>query len=316
MTIFSIAISLINILFYLILPAFIIVQIWRNRSVDFLKWLLLVFSGGCYIVSLFYLGACSVVFVGYYLRYILLFLFILSSVKSFFDIKRVFLPFKKNQILTVILHSSFCVFQIWRISVVFSSSFYVPQGMHLSFPLKNGEYCILQGGNNSIMNHHFEVDAQKYAIDIVKINKLGIRYKNLFTSDLMNYNIFGDIIYSPCNGKIAELADGASDLEPGVMDPEHPAGNHLIIEMEDSQSAVVLAHIMNGSFLVKNGDTIKEGQPLARIGNSGNTSEPHLHMHVVSRLSGDLIFTGDGIPMRFNNRFLVRNDRIHSSLLH
>lgn len=306
--------SLLNFIIYLVLPISIAMLIWRNRDEDLLKWILLVGSGGICIVSLVYLGAYFMIFTGYYSRYFVIFLFFVSSVKSYLNTKRTFLPFSKKQIPILMIYGSICGLQIWRMCVVFCSSFQVPEGVHLAFPLKNGEYSIVGGGNNSIINHHFEVDAQRYAIDIIKINKFGVRYNNLISSDLTNYNIFGDTIYSPCNGKIVELVDGLTDLEPGTMDSENLAGNHLVIEMEDDKTAVVLAHIMKGSYLVKKGDTVQEDQPLAKVGNSGNTTEPHLHIHAVSKFSEDLISSGDGIPMRFNDQFLSRNDRIYSDL--
>jgi murein DD-endopeptidase MepM/ murein hydrolase activator NlpD len=62
---------------------------------------------------------------------------------------------------------------------------------------------------------------------------------------------------------------------------------------------------------VKKGDPVNKGQPLCRVGNSGNTSEPHLHIHVI-KTGGDLLYEGEGVPMKFHNRFLVRNDIISS----
>lgn len=57
--------------------------------------------------------------------------------------------------------------------------------------------------------------------------------------------------------------------------------------------------MQKGSIVVKEGDEIKTGQALGKVGNSGNTSEPHLHIHAEK--------DGLGVPITFNNRFLVRN---------
>ncbi|TMZ49982.1 M23 family metallopeptidase, partial [Klebsiella pneumoniae] len=48
------------------------------------------------------------------------------------------------------------------------------------------------------------------------------------------------------------------------------------------------------------GDVVREGQLLGTVGNSGNTSEPHLHIHAEK--------DGEGVPIRFGGRFLVRNN--------
>ena len=79
---------------------------------------------------------------------------------------------------------------------------------------------------------------------------------------------------------------------------------------KDSDVILLLAHIKKGSFKIKQGDAIAKGQPLAEVGNSGNTSEPHLHIHALLKNTGDYLFTGEGIPMTFNGRFLVQNSRI------
>lgn len=72
---------------------------------------------------------------------------------------------------------------------------------------------------------------------------------------------------------------------------------------------MVLAHMMEGSIAVTEGQTVDEGQPLGRLGNSGNTSEPHLHIHAWRTGSGSML-EGEGVPIRFDGRFLVRNSLV------
>ena len=59
---------------------------------------------------------------------------------------------------------------------------------------------------------------------------------------------------------------------------------------------------MQGSVAVDGGSVINQGVPIGEVGNSGNTSEPHLHIHAIQN--------GSGIPITFNGRFLVRNSLI------
>lgn len=180
----------------------------------------------------------------------------------------------------------------------------------LEFPLKGGDFSVVQGGANQIINHHFHISAQKYAIDVVQLNHFGIRENKLNPKNLEDFNIYGAIVYSPCNGVVVKAVDDYPDLTPPLMDPENPAGNYLAISKKDSDVIVILAHLKQGSLKVKNGESVSKGQALAQVGNSGNTSEPHLHIHSVLNHTGDFLFTGQGVPMTFKNRFLVRNDRI------
>lgn len=69
---------------------------------------------------------------------------------------------------------------------------------------------------------------------------------------------------------------------------------------------VVLAHMTEGSVAVGEGQEVEEGQFLGRVGNSGNTSEPHLHIHAVRTGSGSIL-EGEGVPVLFDGRFPVRN---------
>ncbi|HJX26864.1 MAG TPA: M23 family metallopeptidase [Thermoanaerobaculia bacterium] len=75
---------------------------------------------------------------------------------------------------------------------------------------------------------------------------------------------------------------------------------------------IVLAHLKKGSVKVGTGETVTVGQPIGQIGNSGNTSEPHLHIHAVRRggkVSPDRILnSGVPVPLLIEGRFLVRNN--------
>lgn len=84
---------------------------------------------------------------------------------------------------------------------------------------------------------------------------------------------------------------------PFVMDKERPLGNYAAINHKDT--IVCLAHMIKDSLMVKKGGLIKVGQPIGKVGNSGYSSEPHLHMHAENE--------SQGVPMTFNGKFLVRN---------
>src|SRR5690606_27402446 len=98
----------------------------------------------------------------------------------------------------------------------------------------------------------------------------------------------------PCAGQIIAAVDGFADLVPPRTDPVNPAGNHVVVAC--GRVDVELAHLRQGSIVVRAGDMVGAGDALGRVGNSGNTTEPHLHVHAVDRQSGE------GVEMTFKGR--------------
>jgi murein DD-endopeptidase MepM/ murein hydrolase activator NlpD len=103
---------------------------------------------------------------------------------------------------------------------------------------------------------------------------------------------------------VKAAVDGLPDLVPPETDREAPAGNHVIVTCQGVD--VLLAHLQRGSVLVRADAVVTVGQPLGRVGNSGNTSEPHLHIHAVQSGSQNVL-DGVGVPLLFDRRFPVRN---------
>ena len=88
--------------------------------------------------------------------------------------------------------------------------------------------------------------------------------------------------------------------------------NHILLYCKGV--TVLLAHFKQGSIRVQAEQLIQEDQPLALVGNSGNTSEPHLHIHAVRGEFTDLktmILSAEPVPMLFDRVFLVRNDQVN-----
>lgn len=165
------------------------------------------------------------------------------------------------------------------------------------------------GGSNPILNYHSEVRLQTYALDISQVNALGARARGMLPRQLDRYEIYGDTLYSPISGTVVAAVDGLPDLTPPEMDRTHLAGNHVWVRAGNVY--IVLAHLKNGSVRVRPGQTVSAGEPVGQVGNSGNTSEPHLHIHAV-RIEGEvspdsLLNLGDPIPLLIEGRFLSRN---------
>jgi len=182
--------------------------------------------------------------------------------------------------------------------------------LDLSFPLNRGPYYIAHGGNSKLLNHHRVSKSQLYALDIVRLNSFGMRATGIYPKRLERYKIFGEALYSPCAGVVTFVVNDLPDMLPGEMDRKHIAGNHVVIRCDNSEVYVGVAHLMQGSVLVKAGDRVTVGQALASVGNSGNTSEPHLHIHAKRGGRLESILDGEGVPMRFGGRWLIRNSVI------
>jgi murein DD-endopeptidase MepM/ murein hydrolase activator NlpD len=182
----------------------------------------------------------------------------------------------------------------------------------LAFPLKDGTYYIAQGGGTTLVNAHHPYGAQIYALDIVRINSSGARAEGLSQTFLEQFAIYGTLIYSPCDGNISTAVDGLEDIAPGASgDTEHAAGNHVFINCQNGVIQVLLAHMKKNSLVVRQGALVKVGDPIGQVGNSGNTTEPHLHIHASKGGTPDRLISGVGLPILFNENFLVRNDIVN-----
>jgi hypothetical protein len=186
------------------------------------------------------------------------------------------------------------------------------EGIDLEYPLRRGIYYIAHGGSASLLNRHQASDSQRFALDIVALSFLGTRASGIYPKRLGAFRIFARPVHSPCQGTVTAVVDGLPDALPGHMDRQNPAGNHIVIQYADSDIYIGLAHLMKGSVLVRPADRVRPGQLLARAGNSGNSSEPHLHLHAKRGGDAQSMLDGDGVPTRFGGRWLIRNSLIRA----
>jgi hypothetical protein len=188
------------------------------------------------------------------------------------------------------------------------------ESVALQFPLREGWFHVGHGGNHVMLNAHQVVPSQRFAVDIVALSAGGWRARGLRPLELPDYYIWGAVVHSPCDGMVVHVVDGLPDLPIGERDGDRQAGNHVVIRKQGAEVLVLLAHLQQGSVRVAEGDQVRAGDPIGRVGNSGNTSEPHLHVHA---LRGGLdALRGTSVPMRFDGRFLVRNDTVRTGTTH
>jgi len=174
------------------------------------------------------------------------------------------------------------------------------EAVALRFPLKEGVYIAGHGGGNPLINYHNVSETQEYALDLLKLNAFGTRAEGIRPEQLDRYAIYADTVHSPCRGRVEKAVSRRPEYAPPKRDEEPPAGNHVVLQCRGVR--VYLAHLMPGSVAVDSGDVAAVGTPLGRVGNSGNSTEPHLHIHATR--------AGEGVPLTFNGRFLVRNSLV------
>lgn len=173
--------------------------------------------------------------------------------------------------------------------------------IELSFPLKTGRYFVLQGGKGLPTNlFHFSLRGAIYAMDIVKLKPDGRRANKIFSKKLEDYEIFGDTLYSPCDGRVLKAYGDNPDNIPPDMSRGPNNTNQVIIET--ASSFIFMGHMRMGSVIVHDGEQIKKGQPLGCVGNSGFSSEPHLHIQAHKKVPGIPWYQGPPVYIHFNGR--------------
>lgn len=173
---------------------------------------------------------------------------------------------------------------------------------HLHLPF-TGEWYVFWGGRTLDQNHHAASRAQRFAHDLAIM-----REGSTHSGDgrrLHDYYCYGKKVRAPAGGTIAWLEDGHPDQEIGTSDPAHPIGNGVIIDHGNGEFSVI-AHLQPRSLKVRLGERVKAGQVLGRVGNSGNTSEPHVHYHLQNRVD---MREADGLPAQFEN-LIIDGSRI------
>ncbi|MGN6033164.1 MAG: M23 family metallopeptidase [Thermomicrobiales bacterium] len=153
-------------------------------------------------------------------------------------------------------------------------------------PWQAGAWFTFWGGDTEYQNYHAIAPGQRHALDIV-VWKDGSTFAGDGAS-ADHYWIWGQPLVSPAAGTVVETLNDQPDQVPGPSlsetDPDafktlHPAGNHIVLQTAEREF-VYMAHMQHGSVRVRKGDVLKAGDPVGLVGNSGNTSEPHLHLHI------------------------------------
>ncbi|EOS8269762.1 TPA: M23 family metallopeptidase [Bacillus paranthracis] len=161
------------------------------------------------------------------------------------------------------------------------------------FPL-NERALIGWGGDRLETNYHVIKPNERWAYDIL------IPPAEVKSSKLEDYGIYGAKVMAPATGTVVSINNDEKDVEPGSDDFQSMAGNHIYIRLDESGTYLILAHLKQGSIKVKEGQHVNEGEFLAQVGNSGSSSEPHLHIHHQRQDPSKVsMFLAEGLPLYF-----------------
>jgi hypothetical protein len=145
--------------------------------------------------------------------------------------------------------------------------------------------------------------AQRFAIDWVQYQNVDGKRTTWKGPEDKNdsYFCYDQPIYSVAAGKVVQVSDGMPENVPHsgeyaiALDFNNAAGNHAVVEIAPHRY-VLYAHMRPGTVLVKLGDEVEAGQLIGRVGNTGSSAEPHLHMHIDDQPS---FLAGNGVPYAF-----------------
>ena len=171
-----------------------------------------------------------------------------------------------------------------------------PARAELRLPF-DGLWWVSEGPSPEIGQHHAAAPDQRHAFDFA-IWRNGATYRG---SGAVNadYWCWGQRVLAPAGAKVVAARDGIADNRPWVdTNATEAAGNHVMLDLGRGEYAL-LAHLQQGSVRVAAGDKVSPGEEVGRCGNSGNSTEPHIHFHVQDRPTfqqgGEV-----GVPVRFD----------------
>ena len=188
----------------------------------------------------------------------------------------------------------------------------------LSLPF-TGRWLVQNSPARRVPSHGTDLFGERYAIDFVGVDDRGRTAAArdwgtlLGTEPVERFFGFGRTVLAPCGGTVRSVHDGEVDHEarrsqlalvPYALGQAARvraglaavAGNYVVIALPDGAGYVALVHLRAGSIRVSAGEAVSQGQPLASCGNSGNSTQPHLHLQVMDNAD---LSVARGLPMVF-----------------
>jgi Peptidase family M23 len=195
----------------------------------------------------------------------------------------------------------------------------------LAYPF-SGRWLTQNSPANRVPSHGTALFATSFAIDFVPVNEAGrtapIRFGSLLRPEpAERFPGFGRPILAPVHGLVVGVHDTAPDHHAfrGLPSVGYAvtqrrraaagwvalAGNHVMIQTPDGP-VIALCHLQHLSVQAQVGQSVRVGEPLGLCGNSGNSTEPHVHLQAFDRLD---VLHARAVPIAFGGR-LPRNGDI------
>ena len=169
-----------------------------------------------------------------------------------------------------------------------------PSRVAFRLPL-DGTVTVAWGGPTADVNYHVFLPDQRWAYDLV-VTREGRTFRTDGVA-LDDYLAYGLPVYAPAGGDVFATLDGEPEVAIGARRWGLAGlGNHVGIEVAPGEFLFV-GHLQPGTVAVEVGDRVAAGQLLGRVGNSGNSSEPHVHLHLQD---SPRQWFGEGIPFHFH----------------
>jgi peptidase M23-like protein len=170
-----------------------------------------------------------------------------------------------------------------------------------------GDWFVVQGGHSELVNYHHSSPSQSEAYDILRVRDHSTHRAG--DARVTAYYAFDQPLLAPADGTVVHVRNDLPDRPVASPDPqpENATGNVVVLDIGNGRY-VLMAHLKRGSVLVAVGDRVRDGQPIARVGNSGNTDEPHLHIQAQDSARADVQRGGvTSLPILFRDVVATRD---------
>ena len=173
-------------------------------------------------------------------------------------------------------------------------------GVKYSLPFHD-EWYTANGGVTKNISHSWDILPQRFAYDFIILDEEGASCQG-DKKDLHSYYCYGKDILAPADGIVVSVKNSFPDcriMDDGQTDLDTPdiGGNRIIIKHSKNEFSAI-CHLMPKSAIVQKGQTVKRGEVIAKCGNSGNTSEPHVHFQIQSTAG---FYSCTGLPIFFSD---------------
>lgn len=168
-----------------------------------------------------------------------------------------------------------------------------PSEIPFRLPL-DGPVTVAWGGPTREVNYHVRAAAERWAYDLV-VKRDGLSFRT-DGGDVTDYYAYGLPVFAPAGGTVRAVSDGEPDSAVGARSLLDGCGNRVVLEVA-ADEFLFLCHLEPGSVTVAEGERISMGQVVGRVGNSGNSTEPHVHVHLQTTPGR----FGEGIPLYFHD---------------